>query len=44
MKHAEIHFDSRKWMKLVQDYIHGRLEYTQLNIQAVLAEMWLSKH
>jgi hypothetical protein len=28
-KHAEIHFDSRKWMKLVQDYIHGRLEYTQ---------------
>jgi hypothetical protein len=31
-------------MKLVQDYIHGRLEYTQLNIQAVLAESWLSKH
>jgi hypothetical protein len=35
MKHAGIHFDSRKWKKLVQDYISGRLEYTQLNIQAV---------
>jgi hypothetical protein len=37
IKHAEMHFDSRKWMKLVQDYIHGRLEYTQLKIKAVFA-------
>jgi len=36
IKHAEIHFDSRKWMKLVQVYVHSRLEYTQLNIQAAL--------
>jgi hypothetical protein len=35
IKHAEIHFD-RKWVKVVQYYVHGRLEYTQLNIHAVL--------
>jgi hypothetical protein len=43
MKHAEIHFDCRKWMKLVQKYIHGRLEYTKLNIPVVLAGQKVGK-
>jgi len=44
MKCAEMHFDRRKRIKLVQDYVHGRLDYTQLNIQALIAESWLRKH